>query len=247
MQEGIFKESILDAQIQGLTAQSEFSYGYNINSLSVRPCVARIWHTGFERGSLLNRSMACSILASEFIKLNYIQARVEKELFSWNKKNSPPLRHSEIQSTLRTALRKTYNYSCNHNFIQEFCIGSDICMWSKGNVEVKKYNFRAFFNYRWQSILSHIGKLIYWLALPEIEIRRGYRRGSKLFVSHREIARYSGISNKYVRKGLEELFNYKLIDYKPGTSRRWEKNATEVRRIFPIPKPPKEALLKLDK
>ena len=237
----------MDRQLQGLLAQTELSEDLNTNVKSIRPCVARIWQTGFKRGSLLNRSMACSVIASELLKLDYNHQRVESELQKWNRTNNPPLRQSELQSTFRTAIRRLYNYSCNHYFLGEFCIGKDLCMWSKGNAGDKKYNYRTFFSYKWQIILSNVSKLIYWLSLPEIEKRRGFKAGSKLYVSHRDIAYYAGISLKYVKKGLEELFKYGLIDYKAGTSRRWEKNATEVRRIFPIPKPTREVILKIDK
>lgn len=239
------KESTLDEELHGLIAQTELSDELNINPNTIRPCIAKIWQTGFKSGSVLNRSMASSILASEFIKLDYVQARVEDELYKWNRRNNPPLRQSEIRATIRTAIRRTYNYSCKHYFLEDFCIGNDLCMWSKGKAEGKRYNYRALFTYKWQLILKNVAKLIYWLALPEIEKRRGFKPGSKLYVSHRDIAYYAGISRSHVKTGLEQLFSYGLIDYKPGTSRRWEKNATEVRRIFPLPRPTEEALLKV--
>jgi hypothetical protein len=243
----MIQESILDRQLQGLLAQSELSDDLNLNANTIKPCVARIWKTYFEKGSHLSRGMACSIITSELLKLDYDQSRIRVELEKWNRNNNPPLRQSDLKSTLKTAIRQNYNYSCNHYFLQEFCIGLDLCMYAKGKQEKRQINFRVFFSYNWQLILKNVAKLIYWLALPEIEKKRGFKPGSTLYVSHRDIAHYAGVSLKYVKKGLEELTSHRLIEYKPGTSRRWERNATEVRRIFPIPRPSKEALFKLDK
>jgi len=237
----------LDRQIGGVFAQGDFSKKYNINPSSLRPCVSVIWQSSFEKGGSHDRSMACSIIASEFLRLGYTQQRIETELFSWNRQNNPPLKQTDIRSTLRTALRRKYNYGCSHYFLEDFCIGEEKCKWFSGADKDGKINFRAFFSYKWQLILKNAAKLIYYLALPELERVRGSKPGGRLYVSHRELAYYAGISTRHLNLQLEELHSYNLIEYKPGTSRKWEKNATEIRRIFPIPRPPKDACKKIDK
>jgi len=66
-----------------------------------------------------------------------------------------------------------------------------------------------------------------------------------IYESHFEIAKYAGISRKYVKGGLEELVKYGLITYKVGTARKWEGKASEIRRNFPIVKPPKKEILRV--
>jgi hypothetical protein len=235
----------IDDPIQGLLAQGEVSKDLHINPKAIRPCVAKMLKTGFVKGGIPDRSSISSILASEFVKIGFETQRIEHELLRWNMLNNTPLKRSAIISTINTAVRNNYNYSCRHDFLKEYCLGHDLCGFSKGLSNAGKINFRLFFTYHWQLILSNKSNLVYWLALPELEKRKGLKPGSVIYENHKEIAKFAGISKKYVGPALEELTTYGLTEYKPGTPRKWERKATEVRRLFPIPKPPKEAVLKV--
>lgn len=241
MAEGHTTQAI-DGPLTGLLAQGEISKDLCINPKAIRPCISTMIRTGFEKGGIPDRSSISAILASEFVKMGFQRQRIEHELLKWNKLNEPPLKQSAIYSTINTAIRNSYNYSCRHDFLSEFCIGHDLCTFSKGLSRVNKINFRLFFTYHWQLILSNKSKLVYWIALPELEKRKGLKPGSVIYENHVEIAKFAGISKKYVRPALEELTAYGLTEYKPGIPRKWEGKATEVRRLFPIPKPPKEAV-----
>ena len=244
MAEGLTTQTI-DRPLRGLMTHSEVSKDLYLNPKALRPCVATMIKTGFEKGGIPDRSSISAIIASELVKIGFEAHRIEHELIRWNISNIPPLNHSAIQSTIKTAIRNRYNYSCRHNFIKEFCIGHDLCSFSKGLSISGRINFRLFFTYHWQLILSKIAILVYWLALPELEKRKGLTPGSVIYENHQKIAKFAGISKKYVKYALEELASYGLIEFKPGTSRKWEGKATEVSRLFPIPKPPKEAVLKV--
>ena len=235
----------IDGPLKGLLAQGEVSRDLHINPKALRPCIAKMIKTGFEKGKIPDRSSISSILASEFVKIGFDTQRIEHELLKWNILNTPPLKQSAIHSTIKTAIRNNYNYSCRHDFVREFCIGHDICAYATGFYRANKINFRLFFTYHWQLILRNTALLVYWVALPELEKRKGLKPGSVIYENQVEIARFAGISKKYVRSALEELTAYGLTEYKPGTPRKWEGKATEVRRLFPIPKPPKEAVLKV--
>lgn len=235
----------IDDPVKGLLAQGAVSNELYINPKTIRPCIAMMIKSGFEKGGLPDRSTISSILASEFVKLGFESERIEHELTNWNKLNNPPIKHSAIGSTIKTAIRNNYNYSCRHHFIMEYCIGHEFCAYSKGLSTTKIINFRLFIAYHWQLILSNIDVLVYWLALPELEKRKGLKPGSVIYENHSEIAKFAGISKKYVKKALESLAAYGLIQYKPGTPRKWEGKASEIKRMFPIPKPPKEALLRV--
>jgi hypothetical protein len=235
----------IDGPLKGLLAQGEVSKNLYINPKALRPCVSTMIRTGFQKGGIPDRSSISSILASEFVKIGFDSQRIEHELLKWNKLNNPPIKESAILSTIKTAIRNNYNYSCRHDFVKEFCIGFDLCSYPKRLARIHQINFRLFFAYHWQLILSNIAVLVYWVALPELEKRKGLKPGSVIYENHSEIAKFAGISKKYVRNALENLAVYGLIQYKPGTARKWEGKATEVRRIFPIPKPPREAVLKV--
>jgi hypothetical protein len=237
----------IDRPLRGLLAQGEVSRNLYLNPKPLRPCIAMLIKTGFQKGGIPDRSSVSSILASEFVKLEFQSERIEHELLKWNSLNSPSLKQSAIQSTIKTAIRKNYNYSCRHHFLKEFCIGRDLCSYSKGLAGTKRIDFRLFFTYHWQLILSNIAVLVYWVALPELEKRKGLKPGSIIYENHAEIAKYAGISKKYVKKALEDLRAYGLILYKPGTARKWEGKATEISRIFPIVKPPREEILRVTK
>lgn len=232
----------LSKQMHGLICQTQVSDELHINVKAIRPCVARIKKHSFSKGDLYNRSLASSILASELLALNFPTERVLTELTRWNSNNEPPLKQSDLRSTIKTAQRILYNYSCNHHYLIEFCIGNDLCDFSKRSAARGKTNQRAFFAYGWQLILDNVSKLVYLAALPEIERRRGFKPGSRLYVSHKDIAKFAGISNKSVKKALEELAQHGLVEYKAGISRKWEGKASEVQRVFPIVKPSKETL-----
>lgn len=239
--EATLTENELDKQFNSLTAQTELSKKLNINPSAIRPCIARMWSIGFVKVGYWDRSLISSILATELLRIDCHERVVEDELREWNKKNDPPIKLAEIKSTIRTAKRKNYNYSCHHDYVREFCIGEELCMLKKGNLGNRQINYRSFFTYKWQKILHNSSKLVYWLALPEIEKKTGLKAGDRLYVGQREIADFAGITTKSVKNALDELFAYGLIKYKPGVPRKWEKKATEVIRVFPIPKPPKEA------
>lgn len=235
----------IDEPLKGLLAQGEVSRDLHINPAALRPCIANMMKTGFEKGGIPDRSSISAILASEFVKIGFESQRVEHELLNWNRLNGPPLRQSAIRSTIKTAIRKNYNYSCRHNFLKEFCIGHELCAFSKGLANANKINFRLFFTYHWQLILSNKAVLIYWVGLPELEKRKGLKPGSVIYENHVEIAKFAGITKKYVGPALEELAAYRLIEYEPGRPRKWEGKATAIRRLFPIPKPSKESILKV--
>jgi hypothetical protein len=235
----------LDTQMSGLIAHSEISEYLHLNPKTLRPCIAKMLKTSFYKGGIPDRSSASAIIAAEFVGLGFDRSRIEHELLKWNKVNDPPIKYNSLNSTINTALRNHYRYSCKHEYLREFCIGFDLCLYSKGKSNNSSFNFRTFFSYHWQLILSTKAKLIYWLALPELEKRKGLKPGSIIYECHHEIAKYAGISRKYVKGGLEELVKFNLIEYKVGTPRKWEGKASEIRRIFPIAKPPKQEILRV--
>ncbi len=230
----------VENQISALKARTELSDRLYVLAEAIRPCVAMIWKTPFPKGGHFNRSYICSILATEFLRLGFPEERVSRELIEWNLNNDPPLRNSDLGSTLRTAIRKSYKYGCQNDVLVEYCIDPEICQHARDKAGLKRVNYRAFLKYGWQRILNNLPVMLYWIAIPEVEKRRGMTPGSKLYVTHRELADTAGVSKKHVGKTLTTLSNFGLIEYVAGTPRKWEGKASEVRRIFPVPLPPED-------
>ncbi len=238
-------EPDIDRQFQGLVAHGEASGDLRINPKALRPCVGLMLRSSFHKGDIPSRSEISAVIAAEFVKIGFDRGRLLHELVKWNKANQPPIKHSALQSTTGTALRNAYNYSCRHPNLREYCVGADLCEYAKGQSDRSTHDYRAFFRYHWQQILKNKAVLVYWMALPELEKRKGMKPGSVIYENHTEIAKMAGITPKYVKGALEELAAYRLIEFKPGIPRKWEGKATEVRRIFPIPKPPRAAIMKV--
>jgi hypothetical protein len=230
--------SDLTDQINGLMAQTQIAGELGINSKAMRPCVAAI---ASHREGLYDMSYACSILTVELLHLGISEEKVFHTLRAWNRKNIKPMKEAALRSTFRTAVRyqHKYYYSCANPYLEEFCVGTELCSYSRSGSTASRCDTRVFFTYQWQRILNPVARQIYLIALPEIERRRGFRPGSLLYVSQREIALYCGVMTKYVGKGLVKLKDHGLITYEPGKRHKWEGKASEVRRIFPIPRPPK--------
>jgi hypothetical protein len=222
---------------------------YDLTISSIRLCVGAMLCTRFDKGSFPNRSEACLMIASELKKAGKNEEKALEILTDWNEKNIKSKKYSEIKSAVGTAFRRDYNYTCINEKLKAFCIGEDVCTFSrylKGRTG-KYYNNRKFFEFDWQNILSNSAKDVYYLALPELERRKGVGAGGLIIANQMEISRYAGVTRKSVRNGLSELQIVGLIEYKPGVSRKWEFKAGEIRRIIPIPKPHKVLLERREK
>ena len=202
----------------------------------------------FIKGDFPDRSRAANIIASEMKMLGKDSEYTMNLLLKWNANNIPPLRYSSLLSTVRTAYRHDYKYGCSNEYLQVFCTEPEMCTYyrSFGSKRSKYTDNRLFFKYRWPEILTNVQKSIYYLALIELERKRGVGAGGLIMANHREIASIAGIGPKYVGKGLLKLQEVSLIQYKPGIPRKWEGLSSEIRRIVPIPKPERKLLAKLE-
>jgi len=233
----------------GLEAASNLAKTLQVDGNTIKPCVALIYESSIQKGDFVDRSRAANILASELKTLGKDEEYTFNLLSRWNDKNEPPIRLSELNSTVRTAYSHEYNYSCKSEFLKAFCIDPTMCPYHRKQMVMdEKYtDNRLYFKYRWPKVLKNAENLVYFLALIEFERKQGVGAGGIIRANHRTIAEKAGIEAKYVGKVLIRLEEVGLISYIPGTPRKWEGKASEVRRIIPIPKPSKELLSKLDK
>jgi len=242
------KESAGDRICRTLESASRVSQLHDLNAGELRPCIGRLMDTPLLKGGFPQRNEACLIIASELRRIGKDEEKTFEILREWNQKNINPLRDSEIESAIRTAFRKEYNYSCWNANLKEFCI-EDSCPFAKyvRGRQGKYFNNRMFLQYGWQNILSNSVKCVYYMALPELERRLGVGAGGLIIANQKRIADLAGVSKKSVRQALKELARVGLISYEPGVPRKWERKASRIRRIIPIPKPHSQLLEKREK
>ena len=89
----------------------------------------------------------------------------------------------------------------------------------------------------WQKRLSLLQRYILFFVIPYLEKRRCIRPGTRIFVSVRELRQISGCDKNGFKKAFEKLAEYELIEYIPGSSKRWNRKATEVKRMVNIRDP----------
>jgi hypothetical protein len=149
-----------------------------------------------------------------------------------------------------TAYRYNYSYGCHQEKLSYTCIGKDNCPFIKKGVGgyKKKVLWRDFILKGWQWVLSPTANMIYNIAIPEMEYRRGISPGQTIYVQHRTIADIIGRkSHSRIGQFFRELDGHKLIIYKPGDPLNKNRKASEIERIVPIPDVPEIYRLNNDK
>jgi len=226
-----------DKTIRELMSSSILSELTSRPGPDIRPCLASLLETSLCKGDYPGRSGAVVALTAELLRLGKDQQEIEAIIEEWNRSNSPPLSSSEIQRAIKSGMLDKYEYSCEHQVLASFCIGLD-CPYSKRkkNGHKKVRNFK-FLDYRWPQILTHRQVLLYFAAVPYLEVKHKIGPGGRLFASHRQLAEIAGISVKRVGEDLQRLAQVGLITYTPGIPRKWERQASRIQRVIPIPPP----------
>jgi len=176
------------------------------------------------------------ILACELQRVGKQPKRIEGILDSLH------VRESKIRSILKSLKVRDYEYGCPTLEERGLCIfdkREDCRWWDKiPRINQEAYRERDFWRYGWPEKLSPPLTVLY-LALKEIEKLRGYRAGSRLYVSWDELHKVSGTRRQSLGNKLRYLKKVGLIKYKPGHKRaKGSKGlASEIRRIIPISKP----------
>lgn len=212
----------------------------------IKPCVSLMLDDNFEKGGDFSRDRAGYIIATELRRVGKSPEISEKILNQWDRNNIPPLGISKIRSKVKSAYSKDYSFGCNNEpVILEYCkkINKDFCQYYKQISFGRRIgNDRDFIRYGWPNILSGAERDVYYIALPELEKRRGIQAGDKIFASHREISKICGVALGGIGRSLERLQKRGLITYKKGEPYRWRNTASEIKRIIPIPKPAQERI-----
>ena len=202
----------------------------------IKHCVALM----FVIPSAHSRRNTLLILASELRRLGLNKTEIRKRVNPWNEKLLDSyISESEINRTIGSAFKKDYGFGCDKNkIIKSFCKHLDRaqCIFYQNRNVYKRPRKEMYKSLGYHKILSHTASAIYLIGLVDMEKKRNMFPGSRLFTSYRELAEESCIAISSVSKGLKELQNSKLIFYKPGQRGSLSRSASEIRRIFPVPK-----------
>ena len=227
----------IDLTLKGMGAASNLSQETGHPGNDIRPCIATLVETPLSKGEFPNRNTAGLIIATEFYRIGQKYDQAVTRLEHWNQHNHPPLKHNELQNAAQNGYTGKYNYGCKNPVLKNYCVG-DLCPFVN-HVKSKKKKVRnqVFIDYGWQNYLSLVQTLIYYTALPYLEIKRRVGPGGLLFANHKQIAEICGVSNRRIGENLKTLKVAGLIKYKSGLPQKWLGIASEIRRIIPIPRP----------
>lgn len=176
------------------------------------------------------------IIACELHRIGKNEQQIKSLL---TKANVKP---SKLRSVVKSAITGTWNYACPGLEERGLCLFESRfdCWWFEKipRESQKPWREQDFWRYGWPDKLGAAKSMLY-LALRQVEKIRGYKAGSRLYVSWDELQTVSGVNRHTIKPGLEALEKIGLITYKPGQKRaKGSKGlATEVTRIIPIPKP----------
>jgi hypothetical protein len=207
---------------------------------NTKPCISNILGTTISKGDYPSRNNLAITVAVELRKNGLNTDQVERILREWNYNNRPPLKESEIRSVLKSSQKTksdgslVYDYGCNHPHLVAFCIDPEdknSCFYYKNNYSSKSKYYVDYVSLGLQKKLTLSQRYVLFFVIPYLEKRRKVNPGTKIFVSVRELSQISGIDKNRFKDILTKLAEFGLIEYIPGTCRKWEKKATEIKRI----------------
>lgn len=200
----------------------------------VKPCLLKVLN-GRELPKTMEMWKVPCVIAGELRRVGQTAQQVTRALKRWHRAST-----SEIDSAVRTTFEKGYEFGCPSLERLNVCLYESRydCPWyaripKKGWV---RYRERDFHRFGWPKSLLPSEQCIYF-AIREIEKKRRFPAGTKLYASERELAEVAGIDRKTVRTRLPELKRKGLIDFQKGRRHKHYGIAGEIRRIIPIPRP----------
>jgi hypothetical protein len=236
-------EAMPERIIAGLEASSHLSAETGHPGQGIRPCLAALLETPLGRGDTPDRNSSAVALATELHRIGLDVDEITRRLEFWNQNNDPPLRPNQLGKAIRSGNSGKYNYGCDHLVLNAYCIGDESCPFrSRVKSRDGKIRNHVFLDYGWQRLLTNRQVLIYFAAIPYLEVKRQVGPGGVVCANHRQIADVCGVSEKRMGADLAVLRDVGLIEYKPGLPQKWLGVASQIRRAIPIPKPSPEAL-----
>ena len=201
--------------------------------LDIKPCIIALLDGDNPAAKI---ALNPFIIACELHRVGKNEKQIEDLL------NKVDIKPSKLRSVLKSAITGTWGYACPRLEELGLCLYKTRfdCWWFDkiARQSQKEWRERDFWRYKYPTQLGAARSMLY-LAIKEIEKIRGYKVGSRLYVSWDELQTVSGINRQTIKPGLEALEKKGLIKYKPGHKRaKGSKGlASEISRVIPIPKP----------
>jgi lambda repressor-like predicted transcriptional regulator len=213
----------------------------------MKPCIAPLLLNSYGKKDRPDTNRATYIITVELKRMRFKEEKTLEILKLWNKASISPIQLSKLRNTARNVYKESYPFGCeipadNIKFHPaELCIGQEDCKYyspSKRKVlQKQKENVWLLQDTGWTEHLRSNSVLLY-LILPYIEKQNGTYPGERIYVGYRDLSKYTGISINSIKTTLEQLQEYGLISFIPGLPEAYGRKATEIRRIFPLPRPP---------
>jgi hypothetical protein len=231
------KRSDLDA-LQATKAQADL---HDLLPQELKPCVAQMLEEG-PPGGELDPNTTCYVIATEFRRLGKPHERAERELQEWAVRHSArgrSLRYAEVSKTVGRAYDSPdITYGCGEDgplYRSGLCMGRKTCPYYAKLGAQPKHDELDFYRYGWPVIIGSAAASLY-NAIRALEHERGVPGGTT-YANYRQLRYRSGCSLSWVRDGLEKLAKNNLIEFVPGKQGSARGEATEIRRVLPIPEP----------
>jgi len=198
--------------------------------LDTKPCIAKL----MKNCELRRGGISPFIIACELFRIGRKKEKVEAVLLELG------VAYPKTQSAVKSASTGKYNYGCPSLEAEGLCLYENRteCWWYERipKKSQKPGKERDFWRFGWPSRLNPASVVVY-LALREIEHKRQYKAGSRLYVSRKELAELTGLSPPWIVKCLEKLEKPGLISFEKGKQHRWYSIASRAQRVIPIPRP----------
>ncbi|MBA7471589.1 MAG: hypothetical protein GH144_01745 [Clostridia bacterium] len=173
------------------------------------------------------------IIACELHRVGRTEKQIESLLMRLN------IRDSKVRGVIKSVASGKYEFGCPTLEEKGICLYEkrEDCFWYQAipRESQRSYRERDFWRFGWPGRLTAPESMIY-LAIREIEKRRGLPAGSRLYISRKELMRVSGRGHSWVLECCERLKKKGLIEFRKGTQHRWYGRASQVKRIIPIPR-----------
>ena len=195
----------------------------------IKPCIVKLLE-----GPSVREADNPFIAAVELHRVGRTEKQIESLLMRLN------IRDSKVRGVIKSVASGKYEFGCPTLEEKGICLYEkrEDCFWYQAipRESQRSYRERDFWRFGWPGRLTAPEGMIY-LAIGEIEKRRGLPAGSRLYVSRKELVRISGRGHSWVLECCEKLRKKGLIEFKRGTQHRWYGKASTIKRIIPIPRP----------
>ena len=199
----------------------------------IKPCIAHLLDNNPE----IRKADNAFIASIELHRVGKSDSQIKSKLTKLG------IKESRVKGIIKSLSKEVYQNSCPGLLTKGFCLYESRfdCWWYDriARQSQKEWRERDFWRSKYPDQLGAARSMLY-LAIKEIEKIRGYKAGSRLYVSWDELQRVSGVNRHTIKPGLEGLDTIGLITYKPGHKRaKGSKGlASEISRVIPIPKMP---------